>query len=271
MNVNTSGRIGGGKIALPLPVQRAVDQPNPFAVLLSIARVLITTSRPDPRGDDVVDHGAFSPLLAALQEGGLPAAVEREQVVDEYISQLSLVSPNALSPNEALAFWLNLYNAGAVKLAIEAFHAGESSVLRIPGGFSRPVVKIASEDLSLDAIEHAKLRRLGDPRIHGALVCGSLSCPTLRAEPYEGGRVESQLDDQMRRFLSEGAARAQDGMVMLSRVFLWYGADFVSPCIWIENTESALGMAAPRDRPFRRSGVSALRLEPCLFHRLIST
>ena len=229
MNVNTTGRIGGWKIAPPCSVHRAVDQPNPLAVLFNVARVLVTTSRPDPSGHDAVDHSAFSPLLAALEEGGLPAAVQRERALDEYLSELMNVSPNTLSANHALAFWLNLYNAGAVKLAIVAFHRGEGSVLRIPGGFSRPVATIASEKLSLDAIEHAKLRRFGDPRIHGALVCGSLSCPTLRAEPYEGDRIDSQLDDQLRRFLAEGAANTQDGRVMLNRVFLWYGSDFVRP------------------------------------------
>lgn len=206
-----------------------MDQPNPLAVLFNIARVLFKTSRPEPTGDSGVDHDAFSPVLAALDEGGLPAVVGRERDLDEYITELSSVSPNALSPGEALAFWINLYNAGAVKLAIEAFHVGKGSVLRVPGGFSRNIVTMASEDLSLDAIEHAKLRRLGDPRIHGALVCGSLSCPTLRAEPYRGDRVSFQLDDQMRSFLAKGGAVTRNGRVMLSRAFLWYGADFVRP------------------------------------------
>ena len=229
MNLNTTRRIGGGKMPHPWSVHRGVDQPNPLPVLFNVARVLITTSRPDPKGNGEVDHDGFSSVLVALDEGGLPAVAEQERQVDHYITELSAVLPNGLTPGEALAFWLNLYNAAAVRLAIEAFHRGEGSVLGIPGGFSRDVVTVASEDLSLDAIEHAKLRRLRDPRIHGALVCGSLSCPTLRAEPYHGSRVDSQLDDQMRTFLADGAAVARNGRVMLSRIFLWYGADFVRP------------------------------------------
>jgi hypothetical protein len=57
------------------------------------------------------------------------------------------------------------------------------SVLRMPGAFSAPFVTVAGERLSLDAIEHAKIRRFADPRIHAALVCGSVSCPTLRPPP----------------------------------------------------------------------------------------
>lgn len=150
--------------------------------------------------------------------------------VESYLAQLSDVEPNELSRDEALAFWLNLYNAGAIRLAIEAHRQGEESVLRIPGAFSRPLVTVDGEDLSLDAIEHAKLRRFRDPRIHGALVCGSLSCPTLRSEPYTGEALDHQLDDQMREFLAGGGAvpDGPDG-VLLSRIFLWFGADFVRP------------------------------------------
>jgi hypothetical protein len=82
---------------------------------------------------------------------------------------------------------------------------------------------------ALDGIEHGKVRRFKDPRVHAALVCGSMSCPTLRSEPYVGERLEAQLDDQMRRFLAGGAVRVIGGTVHLSRVFLWFGADFVFP------------------------------------------
>ncbi len=128
-----------------------------------------------------------------------------------------------------MAFWLNLYNAGALRLTATAADASAPSVLRVPGGFDRPFVEVDGERLSLDAIEHAKVRRFGDPRIHGALVCGSVSCPTLRSTPYLGADLDRQLDDQMRWFLASGGAVTGVESVMLSRVFLWYGPDFVRP------------------------------------------
>ena len=207
-----------------------MDQPNPIRAFLSLVRVLLTTSRPNPVGSESVSHEKLSPVLDALESGGLSAVSDWWSEVDSYLAQLSEVEPNHLSRHEALAYWLNLYNAGAIRLAIEAHSAGEVSVLRIPGAFTRPLVAVDGEDLSLDAIEHGKVRRFGDPRIHAALVCGSLSCPTLRSAPYDGDRLDHQLDAQMRDFLESGGAvpDGPDG-VLLSRVFLWYGADFVRP------------------------------------------
>lgn len=58
-----------------------------------------------------------------------------------------------------------------------------------------------------------------------------MSCPTLRPEPYRGAAVDAQLDDQMRRLLAGGAAvlDREDRLISLSRIFLWYGSDFVRP------------------------------------------
>lgn len=207
-----------------------MDQPSPIKVAWNILRVLRTNSRPDPIGAGAVDHSPLSPVLEALGEGGLPAAAERGKDISTYLEMMAGVDPDTLTRNEALAYWLNLYNAGAVGLAIETFRTGTTSVLRVPGGFSRPLVTVAGEELSLDAIEHAKVRRFRDPRIHGALVCGSLSCPTLRTTPYGGTGLDRQLDDQMRDFFSDGGATAgQNGSVSLSRVLLWFGSDFVRP------------------------------------------
>lgn len=207
-----------------------MESPNPIKVLSNILRVLRQTRRPNPYGDGQVDHSQFGPILSTLESGGLPAVVEMAEDVDAYCTKLSMVDPDNLRRGDALAFWLNLYNAGAVGLAIEAYQGGYSSVLRIPGGFARPLVPVGGEVLSLDAIEHGKIRRFRDPRIHGALVCGSLSCPTLRSAPYDGVGLDQQLDDQMRLFLAGGGASAGPGdTVELSRIFLWYGADYVRP------------------------------------------
>lgn len=85
--------------------------------------------------------------------------------------------------------------------------------------------------MSLDDIEHGKIRRFGDPRIHGSLVCGSVSCPTLRNEPFTGALLDKQLDDQMRSFLASGGARLDraSSILHLSKILHWYGGDFVRP------------------------------------------
>jgi hypothetical protein len=214
-------------------VEVAMSQPsgpNPAAVAWSALRAS-RLSRPAPIGSGTVDHGELSAVLDALRRGGVGALVPRRVELKAYRDRLGEVDPDSLSRAEALAFWLNLYNAGALDLAAEGFGAATDSVLRIPGGFTRLWADVAGEALSLDGIEHGKIRRFSDPRFHSALVCGSASCPTLRYEPFTGDRLEAQLDDQMRSFLSSGAAIADDSTntLRLSRIFLWYGADFVRP------------------------------------------
>ena len=170
-------------------------------------------------------------MLHALAEGGTSALARVQDDLQRFLAEVRTVDPATLTGPEELAYWLNLYNAGALELAAQAFVEGAESVLRVPGGFDSPRFHIGGEQLSLDAIEHGKIRRFRDPRIHAALVCGSVSCPTLRYEPFRGYELDAQLDDQMRQFLAAGGAELDAGArtARLSRVFLWYGGDFTRP------------------------------------------
>jgi hypothetical protein len=112
---------------------------------------------------------------------------------------------------------------------------------------------IAGELLSLDDIEHGKIRRFRDPRVHSALVCGSASCPTLHAVPMHGPGLHERLETAMREFLAEGCAAVdrERGVLHLSRIFLWFAADFAHP------------QTMPSWRPTGRRSV-ALSLRPWL-------
>jgi hypothetical protein len=170
-------------------------------------------------------------ILGRLAAGGSASLPSQAGALRDVIREFSLHDPDRLSSEGALGFWLDLYNSGALALAAEAAAAGRDSVLRVPGAFRVPFVEVAGETLSLDAVEHAKVRRFGDPRIHSALVCGSVSCPTLRSLPFSGSDLDDVLDHQMRAFLAGGGADFDErsGVVRLSRVFAWYGSDFVRP------------------------------------------
>jgi hypothetical protein len=206
-----------------------MDGPNPVRAAFSMLRARRVA--PPQSGGERADHAAFRPVLGALAGGGIAALESVRRDLSSYLVYTASVDPRRLTRFESLAYWLNLYNAGALDLAVRAFSAGAESVLRVPGAFDTPVFYIAGELLSLDAIEHGKVRRFGDPRIHAALVCGSVSCPTLRFEPYRGSDLNGQLDDQMRRFLAGGGAVLDEASrtVYLSRVFLWFGGDFTRP------------------------------------------
>lgn len=205
--------------------------PNPLVVGWSVLRSVLRVRAPGPFGDGSTDHRLLADILAVIAEQGAPALEGMEGDLGLYLDRQAKISPDELNREESLAYWINLYNAGGLALAGEAIRQGGDSVLGVPGGFQAKIVTVDGESLSLDDIEHGKLRRFRDPRIHVALVCGSVSCPTLRGEPYTGEGLETQLDDQIRFFLSAGAlvADKKAGVIRLSRVFLWFGADFARP------------------------------------------
>lgn len=186
---------------------------------------------PAPAGTADANHDALAAVLNDLRASGIAVLPDRREALAAYRSQLTLIDPDRLSPAAALAYWMNLYNAGALDLAAQAVAAGAASVLRVGRAFDRIWAEVAGEELTLNDIEHGKIRRFGDPRIHGGLVCGSASCPTLRYEPFTGDALPAQLDDQMASFLAGGGAVRDEAQskLLLSRVFLWYGADFTRP------------------------------------------
>ena len=204
-------------------------QPNPVQVGLAILRARRAT-KPMPTGTGTLDHGDLAEILSGLREQGIDSLPGNQEAILRYRDRLADLDPRTLTRDDALAYWLNLYNAGALALAAVAVSTGVGTVLRVPGAFNEPWATVNDETLTLNDLEHGKIRRFGDPRIHAALVCGSVSCPTLRHEPY-GGAVDGQLEDQMRSFLTSGGAVIdRDGKTLrLSRVFLWYGRDFVVP------------------------------------------
>ena len=193
-------------------------------------------SRPKLAGSGValagtVAHAEFASVLRAASKGGVSAIAQLESDIGSYVDGLAAIDPDGLPRNEALAYWLNLYNAAVLHAAGRAHRSGTASVLRVPGAFTGPQVQVAGIELSLDQIEHGKIRRFLDPRIHGALICGSVSCPTLRPTPFTGNGLEDQLEDQMRTFIARGGGSVDRDTktLTLSRVLKWYGRDFVSP------------------------------------------
>ncbi|MGI9585177.1 MAG: DUF547 domain-containing protein [Acidimicrobiia bacterium] len=204
--------------------------PNPA---MAAVRVLNArrVSKPAPAGTAVADHSLLAPILDGLRTGGVSTLPLEGGAIDAYRDAVSSLSPDAMSPSEALAFWINLYNAGALRATGIAFMDGAASAVQVPGAFTTPWVQVDGEPLSLEDIEHGKIRRFGDPRIHAALVCGSASCPTLRFEPFDGARVNDQLNEQIRTFLGSGGASIDRSRstITFSRIFLWYGRDFTRP------------------------------------------
>ena len=90
--------------------------------------------------------------------------------------------------------------------------------------------EVGGETLSLDAIEHERLRPVyKDPRIHFAVNCASIGCPALRPEAYTADNLEAQLEDSTRKFLSDkqrNRFNADKNALEVSKIFDWYEEDF---------------------------------------------
>jgi len=143
---------------------------------------------------------------------------------------LGKVDANALDAKERLAYWINVYNINTVATIVEAYPVKSIKDLStdplIFTVFKKKRVPYGGELLSLDDVENTKIREAyHDPRIHFAINCAARSCPPMRAEAFSGAKVDAQLDDQARRFLTANT-RVTGNVVHVSKIMDWFGADF---------------------------------------------
>jgi hypothetical protein len=138
------------------------------------------------------------------------------------------------SENDKLSFWINVYNVMAVKMVLDNYPIKS---IKDAGSLFKSVWKkdvgvVAGKVTTLNNIEHKILRKMGEPRIHVAIVCASVSCPDLRPEAYVAEKLNAQLDDQLTKFLSnQGKGLKIDSAgnkIYLSSIFKWFEEDFES-------------------------------------------
>jgi hypothetical protein len=194
------------------------------------------------------EHARFARVLGQSVRSGRVnyAALKADRrELDAYIAELAAADAAALaafSRTQALAYWLNAYNALVLRTVIDAYPISgrtvvglafpPGSIWQISGAFRAARHSAAGRRLSLDDIEHRIVRpQFADPRVHVALVCAAHSCPPLRGEPYRAAALSAQLDDQARRFLADrerGLSVQAGGRIEVSSIFKWFGEDFAS-------------------------------------------
>jgi hypothetical protein len=142
--------------------------------------------------------------------------------------------------NQKLALWLNLYNALAIAQVLKVYPIASirPTIFGIPNWiafirfFRRSIYRIGDRRFSLDDIEHGILRpEYRDPRLHFALVCASAGCPWLRREAYLSETVQTQLEDDAKRFINNPTKIYYDERsqtLYCSRILKWYGRDFLA-------------------------------------------
>lgn len=103
--------------------------------------------------------------------------------------------------NREKAFWINVYNFAAMKLAVEHYPVASITEAKIVNGdpWSVTVVRIGDMSYSLKQIENAiLLKKFDDPRIVFAISCAAVSCPDRTNEVFSGEHFDSQLDSLIR-------------------------------------------------------------------------
>lgn len=161
--------------------------------------------------------------------------------LNEYLSVVSSVKQSEYqlwTDDQQLSFLINAYNGFTLQLITQnyaEFKNGDAQSIKDLGSFfSSPWKKqffsLLDNKRSLDNVEHDMIRQWFErPRIHAALVCAAVSCPPLRNEAFVADKLDQQLDEQMRLFLSDdqrNTIKLNDKRVYLSSIFKWYGEDF---------------------------------------------
>lgn len=146
-------------------------------------------------------------------------------------SEVSQQEFSAFSKNQQMAFFINAYNGYTIELILTKYPKLKS-IKDIGGVFSSPwkqeFFTLLGKKHHLDWIEHEQLRpKYNDPRIHAAVNCASLGCPALRNEAFTATKLNAQLDDGMRRFVSDPSRnRVKNDELQISPIFKWFAEDF---------------------------------------------
>jgi len=165
------------------------------------------------------------------------------------LEEFDTLDPNVYRswPKEdKIAFWLNAYNIQMLKIITDNYPIqssrilrlypgwGPNSILHIKGIWTNYKFLVMDEEFTLSEIDKRFFRKeFDDPRIFFAISNAGLSSPPLRNEPYYGYKLNEQLDNQVKRFLSSPLAfriGKEKQRVYLSSLFQSssYGKEFLS-------------------------------------------
>lgn len=176
------------------------------------------------------DHTASQVDYGQLKSNRIP--------LDRYLDKLSALSRvefDSFNRDQQLAFLINAYNALTIKLILTEY-PDLKSIKDLGSLFSSPWKKkffrLLGESQSLDGIEHGLIRgsgRYDEPLIHFAVNCASIGCPALLDEAYVAEKLDQQLLESTRSFLtdrSRNSFNADIGTLEVSSIFDWYAEDF---------------------------------------------
>ncbi len=190
-----------------------------------------------------IDHTAWNGLLAKYcdQRGyvNYPAwqrSPADRKALSSYLAQLSQGDPKLQASREArLAFWINAYNAVTIEGILRVYpttsirnHTAKLFGYNI---WDDLLLRVGDRTYSLNQMEHEVLRKMGEPRVHFAIVCASIGCPPLWNQAYTAQQIDEQLTANAKRFFANPSKFRYDsarGTVGLSPILKWFAEDFGS-------------------------------------------
>lgn len=188
-----------------------------------------------------IDHSGWNALLKKyVDEQGYvdyvkwKASVGDQKALGDYIQQLSAAAfPAGATQEEKLAFWINAYNAVTVKGILREYPTTSirNHTAKVYGYniWKDLQLLVGGKAYSLEGIEHEVLRKMGEPRIHFAIVCASIGCPRLLNEAYTAEKVDDQLTLNAQAFFADPTkfkADPRSGTIQVSPILSWFAGDF---------------------------------------------
>jgi len=146
-----------------------------------------------------------------------------------YLMALDRIDPNSLrTRQERLAFWINAYNAFAIKGILDGY-----SPMTLWGRYRYFIARtyqVGGKTINLYGLERKLLiPDFREPRIHFAIVCASSSCPKLQSWAYGEDTLDEQLDRSARDFINDPTRNRFDRqrkIASLSMIFQWFRENF---------------------------------------------
>ncbi len=216
-------------------------------LLIAIAMLAMPFSAAQAQFDH--SHRAWDGLLkkhVVVQQGGKVGKTKYDGFKDDeaalkaYTDSLSRVTEaefKGWSKPQQMAFLINAYNAFTVVKVLQKYPNLKSirdfgNVIGNP--WKDKFFTLLGKEAFLDDIEHNTLRKPGvydEPRVHYAVNCASIGCPMLREEAFVADRLDAQLDEQAKRFLSDRSRNRFDaakGVLEVSKIYDWFKVDWQS-------------------------------------------
>jgi len=202
-----------------------------LAVLMGCSTVPTSFTPANPIPPAEFSHKVFSEVLGAHVRDGLVdyPGIQADERLPAYLAQLDRVDPNAFATrNERLAFWINAYNAFAIKGILDQY--SPMSLVGRYRYFIGRTYRVGGETINLYDLERKVLvEQFREPLMHFAIVCASTSCPKLHPWVYQPDMLDGQLDRVARAFINDPTRNRFDRekkVAWISMIFDWFERDF---------------------------------------------